>query len=109
METRKMWLVLSGLAMVSCAEGVDSSGNGDGAGDDGGSGDESDADTDADSDTDTDTDADTASWDADVIFLYAQFGYDAKRGEIVDASWAGETLDNLVTATVMDLDRYLED
>ena len=72
-------------------------------------GEESETDTDSDSDSDTDTDTDTDAWDATVIFVYAGFGYDADAGEIVNATMQGEPLDNAVIATVMDLDRYLED
>jgi hypothetical protein len=102
METRTLWLALSGLAMVSCAEGDDSSGNGDG----GGVGDESDADTDADSDTDTDADTDADSdtdvqgWDADTIQVDASFGFDAATGTIHTMTYGGATLPNAVSATI---------
>jgi hypothetical protein len=107
METRMLWLALSGLAMVSCAKGDDSAGTGD----DGG-GDESDADTDADSDTDTDadTDADTDTdtdadtdvqgWDADAIQVDASFGFDAAAGTIQTMTYNGAALPNSVSATV---------
>ena len=104
METRMLWLALSGLAMVSCAEGDDSSASGDGGG-----GDESDADTDADSDTDTDsdTDADTDAdtdvqqgWDADTLQVDASFGFDAATGTIRTMTYLGSALPNAVSATI---------
>ncbi len=103
METWKMWLALSGLAVVSCAQGDDSSGNGDGGG---GGGDESDADTDADSDTDTDADTDADSdtdaqgWDADTIRVDAAFGFDAATGMIRTMTYTGSALPNAVSATI---------
>jgi hypothetical protein len=109
METRMLWLALSGLAMVSCAKGDDSSGNGDDGAGDGGGGDESDADTDADSDTDSDsdTDADTDAdtdvqqgWDADTLQVDASFGFDATTGTIHTMTYLGSTLANTVSATI---------
>jgi hypothetical protein len=106
METWKIWLALSGLAFVSCADGDDSSGNG-------GGGDESDADTDADSDTDTDSDADADTdtdtdtdvqgWDADTIQVDASFGYDAGTGTIQTMTFDGTALPNAISATIVNL------
>src|SRR5436190_5662582 len=108
METRMLWLALSGLAVVSCADNADPS-------DDGGGGDESDADTDADSDTDTDADADAdtdadtdaqQAWQADYIMIDAGFAYDAPTGQIVTATLDGNQYQSAVTALVVDWADY---
>ncbi len=113
MENWNMWLALSGSAvMVACSgNGSDSNGGGGGEADadtDADSDTDTDADSDADSDTDTDTDTDTdvQGWVADTIQVEASFGYDEATGEIRTMTFDGVTLDNYVTATVLNYEDF---
>ena len=113
METWKMWLALSGLAMTSCDKGDDSSGSG--------GGDESDADTDADADTDTDADADADTdtdtdadadtdaqgWDVDGIQIDALFGYDAATDTVQTMTFGGSELPNVVSMNAINVDDFM--